>query len=178
MNRYKSINLFLIKFFGTYFILFAMYSYYLNGSQQRENGFECSPLTTNVAHQTSSFLNFIGYNVSTEQHDKEMSVKLLVDDVYIARVIEGCNSMSIIILFIAFIIAFAGKLSTTIIYAIVGSLIIYGINLLRIAFLTIMLYKFPEQQNFLHGIIFPGIIYGTTFLLWVVWVKKFSNYKK
>ena len=178
MNKYKNITLFLVKFFVAYFLLFTTYATYLNKSQVKESGFQCASITTKVADQTVSVLRFFGYNVRSVQHDKEMSVKLLVDNQYIARVIEGCNSISIIILFIAFIIAFSGPKRSTLIYAIVGSFIIYVINILRIAFLTMMLYKYPEQQTMLHNLVFPSIIYGTTFLLWVIWVQKFSYHKK
>jgi len=178
VNRYKNITLFLVKFFGTYLLLFLFYAFYISKAQQRENIFKSSSLTENVANQTVTILNFFGYNAQSLQHDKEMSVKLLIDDVYTARVIEGCNSVSIIILFIAFIIAFPGSRKATILYVFAGSLIIYIINILRIAFLTIMLYKYPGEQELLHNLVFPGIIYGTTFLLWIVWVQKFSNYKK
>ncbi len=178
MNKYKNITLFLVKFFGTYFLLFAVYAYYLNSSQIKENGFQCASLTTQVADHTVSFLNLLGYDVEGEQHTKEMSVKLLVSNRYVARVIEGCNSMSIIILFIAFIVAFAGPKKATIVYVIAGSIIIYLINILRIAFLTMMLHKYPNQQMVLHNLVFPAIIYGTTFLLWVFWVQKFSHQKK
>jgi exosortase family protein XrtF len=125
-----------------------------------------------------SLLKGFKYNVSSIQHESEMSIKLLVGNQYVARVIEGCNSISIIILFIAFIVGFSGSKKNTILFAIVGSLIIYGINILRIAFLTMMLYKYPDQQMVLHNLVFPAIIYGTTFLLWVLWVQKFSHYKK
>ncbi len=178
MNKYKNITLFLLKFFGTYFLLFGLYAYYLNINQEKVNGFQCAPLTTQVADQTVSLLKFFNYNVKSEQHNSEMSVKLLVGDDYVARVIEGCNSISIIILFAAFIVAFAGSIRATIVYVVVGSLIIYVINVLRIAFLTMMLYKYPNQQEVLHHLVFPAIIYGTTFLLWVLWVQKFSHRKK
>ena len=138
----------------------------------------CSPITTVVAEQTEAVLSFFGYDAAHIQHEDEMSVKVLLNGHYTARVIEGCNSFSIIILFLSFIIAFSGSIKATIIYGIVGSGIIYVINILRIAFLTVMLYKYPDQQEFLHNLVFPAIIYGTTFLLWVIWVQKFSNYKK
>jgi exosortase family protein XrtF len=178
LNKYKNSALFLVKFFVTYFLLFAIYATYLNSSQVKETGFQCASITTKVADQTASVLSFFGYNVTSVQHNAEMSVKLLVDNHYIARVIEGCNSISIIILFVAFIVAFSGPKKATIIYAIAGSLIIYLINILRIAFLTLMLYKYPNQQMMLHNLVFPAIIYGTTFLLWVIWVQKFSHHKK
>ena len=178
MKKHKNIVIFLLKFFVTYFVLFIIYSYYLKETQKKEDFFQCSPITNAVANQTTSVLKFFGYKVSSVQHTDEMSVKLLVNNVYTARVIEGCNSMSIIILFIAFIIAFSGTLKATVLFAFFGSLFIYFINILRIAFLTLMLYKYPNQQEFLHNLVFPAIIYGATFLLWVIWVNKFSNYKK
>lgn len=178
MKKQRKIVLFLVKFFATYFILFAIYSFYLQRTQQKVDFFQCSPITTTVAKQTETVLNWVGYDVTYVQHDKEMSVKLMVNGHYTARVIEGCNSLSIIILFLAFIAAFSGTLKVTVLYGIIGSLLIYGINILRIAFLTIMLYKYPNEQMLLHNIVFPAIIYGFTFFLWVVWVQKFSNYKK
>ena len=178
MNKYKNITLFLVKFFGTYFLLFVIYASYLNTSQKKENGFECSSITRQVADHSVALLKGFKYNVSSIQHESEMSIKLLVGNQYVARVIEGCNSISIIILFIAFIVGFSGSKKNTILFAIIGSLIIYGINILRIAFLTMMLYKYPDQQMMLHNLVFPAIIYGTTFLLWVLWVQKFSHYKK
>ena len=178
MKRQRNIVLFLVKFFATYFILFVIYSLYLQNTQERGDVFSCSPITTVVAEQTESVLTFLGYDAAHMQHEEEMSVKLLLNGHYTARVIEGCNSFSIIILFLSFIIAFPGRIKATIIYGLLGSPFIYGINILRIAFLTLMLYKYPDQQEFLHNLLFPAIIYGATFLLWVIWVQKFSNYKK
>ncbi len=178
MKKHKNIIIFLIKFFATYFILFAIYAVYLQNSQQKENGFKTASITTKVAEQTVDFLEFIGYHADYLQHEKELSVKLLIENQYTARVIEGCNSISLIILFLSFIVAFAGSIKATVLFAFLGSVFIYIINILRIAFLTVMIYKYPNQQEFLHNIIFPIIIYGAIFLLWVLWVNKFSKYKK
>ncbi len=178
MNKHKKSIQFLLKFFVTYFVLFAIYSGYLQKTQQKDDFFACSPITETVAKQTVNVLHIFGFDASYLQHEKEMSIKLLVDNVYVAKVIEGCNSISIIILFVAFIIAFAGSFKATVLYAVFGSFVIYGINLLRISFLTVMLSRYPNQQYFLHNLVFPAIIYGTTFLLWIVWVHKFSHHKK
>ena len=178
MKKHKNIVVFLIKFFVTYFILFAVYSSYLQNSQQKNGGFKTSTITTKVANQTVGVLNLLGYNANYKQHKEELSVKLFIQDRFTARVIEGCNSVSLIILFIAFIVAFAGSLKATLLFALFGSFFIYSVNVFRIAFLTVMIYKYPAHQEFLHNIIFPAIIYGTIFLLWVLWVHKFSNYKK
>ena len=177
MKKQRNIVLFLVKFFATYFVLFVVYSHYLHSTQSTKKGFSCAPMTVSVAEQTTSLLNFFGYDAKYVQHDREMSVKLLFKDNYVARVIEGCNSFSIIILFLAFVVAFPGSFKATLLFGIIGSILIYGVNVLRIAFLTVMLYKYPHEQLLLHNIVFPAIIYGFTFFLWVLWVHKFSNYK-
>jgi len=105
-------------------------------------------------------------------------VKLFINDKFTAFIVEGCNAISIIILFIAFIVAFAGKFKTTILYILFGSLLIYFTNIVRIVIISIALYEFPQYQNVLHEIVFPSIIYGMTFLLWFVWIRNFSNLKK
>ena len=68
--------------------------------------------------------------------------------------------ISIRILFISFIVAFANKFKITALYILFGSLFIYGVNISRIAFIAIALYKYPKYQDILHDYIFPGIIYG------------------
>ena len=158
--------------------MFFIYSFYLYKAQEKELLFQCAPITRDVAERTVSVLNYIGYNAEIQQHDQELSFKLILDELYIARIIEGCNSLSVIILFIAFIVAFPGNIKKTILYAMFGSLLIYFVNILRIVFLSVALAKFPNEKELLHNLVFPLIIYGLVFLLWIVWVNYFSNYKE
>ena len=178
MQNNKTVVLFLIKFFGTYALLFLLYSYYLEKNQVNEGVFVCAPITKTVANQTQFLLNSLGFNATIEQHTEEISIKVLINNKYVSRVIEGCNAISIIILFSSFIVAFAGKFKPTFLYILFGSLLIYVVNVVRIALISIALYKFPKHQYILHDVIFPTIIYGITFLLWFVWVYKFSKHKK
>lgn len=155
-----------------------MYSFYLKNTQKTGEIFACAPITETVAHQTVSVLNLVGYDAKVEQHPSEVSMKLYVNNVYISRVIEGCNAISIIILFISFIVAFSNKFLITTLYILFGSLVIYGVNVLRIAIIAIALFEFPQYEMVLHDLIFPSIIYGITIVLWFVWVKMFSKLKK
>lgn len=177
MKKNRLIIIFLIKFFTTYFLLFGLYSFYLKKSQNKDT-FKTASITTLVADQSVAILRFFNFDVHKKQHEEELSIKLIIEGNYTARVIEGCNSVSIIILFVAFVIAFSATFKATALYILLGSFLIYTINLLRIAFLTVMIHKYPAYQEFLHGIVFPAIIYGITFLLWVIWVNKFSKFKK
>lgn len=174
----KKIWWFLLRFFGTYFLLFLAYSLFLLAAESKTPSFESDVITKNVAQSTEWLLNAIGTKAHTEQHPRELSVKLFIEDQYVARVIEGCNSMSIIILFIAFIIAFKGTWKKTILFAFLGSISIYIVNIIRIALLSSGMLYFKQYEMILHDLLFPAIIYGYVFLLWVFWVNRFSNLKK
>jgi len=155
-----------------------MYSFYLNKTQQKATVFSCSPITKTIASHVQKLSNIMGYNASVEQNTGELSMKFMLNGEYVSRIIEGCNSVSIIILFVAFIIAFSGGFKATLLYGLFGSTLIYVVNLLRIIGLSILYHRFPEYQDILHDLVFPSIIYGLTFILWLTWVKYFSNINK
>ena len=178
MQSNKTVIIFLIKFFGVYVLLFLMYSLYLNKYQKNTDFYACSPITEKVAEQTSYLLNVLGYNSKIEQHQEEVSIKLYIHNKIVARIIEGCNSASIIILFISFIVAFSSNFKDTALYILFGSLVIYFVNIVRIVIIAIALYKYPHYEKILHDVFFPTVIYGTTFLLWIFWVRTFSKLKE
>lgn len=149
---------------------YHLYLGFSNGSQHYPDYF-----TNLVARQTNTLLNGIGYNTNILPHPNEASMKVIINGKFVARVIEGCNALSVIILFLSFIIAFAGKLKSTLIYCFAGSIIIYAFNLIRIVILSVGLYRYPWRKEILHNIIFPLLIYGTVFILWMVWVNRFSK---
>jgi len=133
--------------------------------------------TNLVAKQSRSLLESADYRAKIIPHPNEPSIKLIINEKYVARIVEGCNSISVIILFVSFIIAFAGKLKTTILYLFVGSVLIYIANLVRVAILSAGLYHYPWRKDILHTVIFPAIIYGMVCLLWMLWVNRFANLK-
>ncbi|HLF52216.1 exosortase family protein XrtF [Flavobacterium sp.] len=174
--QYKPFLLFLGKFALTYLVLTIIYQGYLN--QFDEKTFEVDGFTQLVAKQTEQTLLFFNGDANTELHPSQPNVKLFYNQKYVARIIEGCNALSVIILFVAFVVAFTGKLKHTLLYIIGGSLLIHVLNIARIALLAVALYHFPNQEPVLHGVVFPLFIYGIVFILWVIWVNKFSLYAK
>ena len=174
-KKYKLVIRFIITFLSVYILLSVAYKLYLDFS----DGSKYYPdyLTNVVAKQSKELLETVGYETTIEPHDKEPSMKLIVRNKFIARIIEGCNAISVIILFTSFIIAFSGRFKTTLFFLLAGSTLIYVVNLLRIVILSIGLYHYPWRQEILHTVIFPGIIYGMVFILWMFWVNRFSNLK-
>ena len=174
----KKIWTFLLRFFGTYFFLFLIYFFFLKATQKKTPVFVCDPITVHVAEQSKQLLNTFKQGVITEQNTQELSVNILLDNVCIVGVIEGCNSISVIILFVAFVIAFRGSWKKTLLFCVFGALSIYYVNILRIVLLTYGMYHYYEYVWVFHDLVFPAIIYGYVFMLWIVWVNYFSDLKR
>lgn len=151
-----------------------MYQFYLNSFDR--SSLEVDSITQQVSVQTQQTIEFFQHNSHLEPHPKQNSNMLFVEGKNVARVVEGCNAISVIILFIAFVIAFKGNWKKTVLFILAGSILIYVLNIIRIALIAIALFHYPQHEHLLHGVIFPLFIYGVVFLLWVIWVNKFSIY--
>jgi exosortase family protein XrtF len=171
---YKPFLLFLASFFGTYVLLSLCYQFFLNGFDSNKT----DSITHFVAQNTEAVLSWFYQLVRVEEVVNEPFYSIYFQNKSVARIVEGCNGISVIILFISFVIAFSGSFKNTLLFVFGGSLFIYILNVLRIAALTVLLYYFPKQEHLLHGVLFPLIIYGVVFVLWVIWVNKFSKYAK
>lgn len=174
MLQYKPFLFFLGKFIVSYLVLTVIYQLYLN--KYDASNAEVDSFTQIVAEQSATVLSWVDSNSYTMPHLKEPSVRIIYKGKYISRIIEGCNAISIIILFISFVIAFTGKFKNTILFILFGIILIHTLNIGRIALLCIGLYHFPKLEHLLHGVIFPLVIYGVVFLLWIIWVNKYSFY--
>jgi exosortase family protein XrtF len=174
--QFKPFLLFLTKFAISYLVLTVIYENYLG--QYNLEKFEVDGFTKIVANQSQKVLSVFDDHSYTMPNLKEASVKLFYHNQWVARIIEGCNALSVIILFVSFVIAFTGKVKQTLLFIISGSVLIHVFNVLRIALLCIAIYHFPKYEHILHGVIFPLFIYGIVFILWVIWVNKYSFYAK
>ncbi len=174
-KKYSSVIRFIVVFLGSYFILSLFYNIYLELSNSEV--YYPDFFTYLVSVQSEAVIEMFGYSAFITPHDAEASMKLYIDQYFLVRIVEGCNSVSIIILFISFVLAFFAGLRLTLFFILAGSVIIYVMNIVRIAVLTIGIYEYPQHAELLHSIIFPLIIYGTVFILWLIWVRIFSRNK-
>lgn len=167
--KYRSVLRFVVLFLGTYIFLSLLYGGYLKVS---EGGKYYPDFVTHlVAKQSSTIISGFGYKAEIVPAADVPSMDLIINNQPLARIVEGCNALSIIVLFISFIIAFAEKFKKTALFLLAGAVLIYAVNILRIVILSIALYHYPQHQHILHGVVFPGIIYGMVFLLWMLWVR-------
>lgn len=175
-KQYKPFLLFLFGFFGSYLILVGLYKLYLN--QYDAEKFEPDGMTVLVSKQSNWFTNFIGQDSKIELSPFEPAYNIYINNKQVARVVEGCNAVSVMILFTAFIIGFRGSLKHTIWFIILGILSIHVFNVMRISLISLGLHYYPEHRRLLHDYVFPLFIYGFVFLLWLIWVNKFSFHAK
>lgn len=152
----------------------ALYSFYLNSTQSNTDVFSCSPVTVAVSQHAEKAAELLGYQVDIQQNELEYSLSFEVNGKLVAKIVEGCTSIAIMILFLSFIIAFSGKITNTLIFGLSGIFLIYLVNIFRIVFMAIIIYHYPEYTQVLHDIVFPGMIYGIVFILWMIWVNKFA----
>lgn len=176
LKQYQPFFAFLGKFLLFYIFFALVYKFYLN--QFDVSKFEIDAISKTVAKQTVWLIDVFGGDVRTFPNEIEASMKIIFKEKYTARIIEGCNAISVIILFAAFVFAFSNGLKRTLSFILLGSATIYILNIVRIALLTYAMYYYPEYEELLHGTIFPLFIYGVVFFLWVLWVTKFSGYAK
>lgn len=166
-----------LQFIGTFLFTFIMltlcYQWYLSGYEQHQ----MDGMTRIVASHTEGVLQWMDVD-SFVKYQENGKISIWFHQKEVARIIEGCNAVSVIILFVSFVIAFAGRFKTTLFFLIGGSVLIYLLNVVRIAVLSLLLFHFPANEQFLHGVVFPLFIYGVVFILWFIWVNNFSTYAK
>lgn len=86
-----------------------------------------------------------------------------------------CLALDLMYTFSAFIISFYGPWIKKIWFILLGIFIINSLNVLRIAGLSLTEMYYPKYLNFNHHILFTYIVYFFTFILWVIWIKRFAK---
>jgi len=168
----KPVIKFLAIFLSSYILLSLLYYQFLNST--------ISPdfFTNLVSEQTINLLNLIGYETNSITNSTNDFINLYVRGKNIAGISEGCNAISIMILFLAFIFSFTKKLKSTLLFALLGLITIHIMNIIRIVILVVCLYHYPQYSEPLHSYIFPAMIYGVVFILWMFWVNSFQKTKR
>ena len=158
----------ILRFIIIYLVLLFAYQFYLNYFENSA----IDPFSKWVATQSSFCSNSLGYKTQLVDDARFHTTWFYVNNSYISRMVEGCNAISIMILFVAFIFVFYKGLKTFL-FAAAGLVVIHIMNVLRIAWLNIILINFPQYDHIAHDYLFPAIIYGTIVILWLIWVKFF-----
>ncbi len=170
LRPYVPVFKFVAAFGVIYVALSLMYYYYLQQDYSALN--YPDPITSQVSYQTQQILLVLGYDARISNVPGNPSVYMFLNKQIVYRVIEGCNAVSVMILFVAFVLAFAKAWKKTILFITIGLLFIYLVNILRLAGLAVIKLNYPQYDYISHDIIFPAVIYGSVIALWLLWIKK------
>lgn len=169
-NDFKPVLKILLRFIIIYVVMVFGYQFYLN--QFHHLGLD--PISVWVAEQTVFVQNILGYPSQIVHGTPEQETAwYYVTGKYVSRMVEGCNAVSVMTFFLAFIFAFY-KGVKTFVYAGLGLCFLHLMNVLRIVGLNILLRELPQYSKIGHDYFFPAIIYGSVVLLWLVWIKFFA----
>ncbi|KMQ59601.1 exosortase [Chryseobacterium sp. FH2] len=169
LKDFKPVLGILLRFIIIYLVLLFGYQFYLNSFQK----LGLDPFSKMIAEQVTSLQNFFNFPTQLYNDVKKEQVWFYVKQNYATRMVEGCNAISVMILFVAFVFAFY-KGAKTFVFACIGLMVLYIMNLLRIIGLNIVMTDYKEYGKMAHDYIFPAVIYGTVVLLWLIWIKFFA----
>lgn len=163
----------LLRFVVLYIVLVLFYQFYLNGYENEV----VDPFTRWVARQVAFLQDLLGFPTVLVDHMKLHSILFQTSGRFTTRMVEGCNVISVAVLFSAFIFAFY-KGSKTFLFVFMGWVLLHILNVSRIALLNIIYIQYPKYEKMAHDYLFPAIIYGGVIILWLVWIQYFALKKR
>jgi len=131
-------------------------------------------LTNSWLYSTKLFYNIVGYEASIDV-SRKLVVLAGTGGVILER---GCLGRNMMGLFAGFIIVYPGSIKTKLWYIPFGLVIIYILNILRIAGLGFTQLYYPEYMDINHHTVFKYTVYFAIFLLWAFWISKFNKEKE
>lgn len=169
LKDFKPVLGILLRFIIIYLVLLFAYQFFLNSFQNEG----LDPFSRMIAKQVRNIQNLMGFQTQLYDDIKGEQIYFYVRDQYTTRMVEGCNAISVMILFVSFVFAFY-KGKKTFVFVILGLVLLYIINALRIAGLNIVILNHKGYGKIAHDYIFPAVIYGTVVMLWLIWIKFFA----
>ena len=169
LKEFRPSIYFLLKFLGVYFLGNVAYGLFVES-------FSSGPdfITVHVARQVSSLLNITGESVTvTASHLRPIAL-LIHDQKSVLNVYEGCNGINVMVVFVAFLIAYGGRWKNIVWFLPLGIVTIHLFNLLRIFGLYVVALNYQEYFYYIHKYIFTAFIYFIVFVLWIIWIFKLN----
>lgn len=172
LKEYKEAIFFLVKYVVIYVALNTAYAYYISHYAP-----EADPVTIVVTKHTVGLLSLFDRTVDHRVVPGSVNVPIIRKGNTVMMVYEGCNSVNVMIVFLAFIISFRGPFRLFIAYFALGLIIVYIVNLFRLMGLYGVALYFPGTFYFFHKFFFTGAIYMVVFVIWYFWVSGIRQWR-
>jgi exosortase/archaeosortase family protein len=99
------------------------------------------------------------------QHDNRVAV----------RIVWSCTGIKQAYIFVCLILFYKSDWLKKIWFIPLGLVLVYVINMLRIAAITALVKYYPQQFDFMHEHLFKYLFYVFLFGLWVIWDEKIAT---
>jgi exosortase/archaeosortase family protein len=123
-----------------------------------------------LLHSTKFYFDLVGLHSEILTNNR-----LWVHGYVILGVGNYCLAIQLWLFFAALIFSYPGKFMNKVWYTIVGILSINVLNVLRLIAVCYAAHYYPEYIQFNHDYVFNVIIYIFTFIMWIVWINRFSK---
>jgi exosortase/archaeosortase family protein len=162
-SRQKIVRLFLIRAAIAYISWLILYYGFI-----QPEGTVNYVLTNLVIKVTVLGLELLGYQTSG------LGDMILIDGQPVVLVADACNGLELIALFVGFIVCFPGRVVYKSVFIVIGSFVIFLINILREIVLSLNYKYFQETFDFNHKYTYVFVVYVFVFFMWRIWLKKYS----
>lgn len=150
---------FLLKVTAIYVFWYIVYELWV-----LPNGYIDEPLSHNIASVSAGLLSFFGESVI------HFGRVVGIAGTPGIEIVDGCNGIAAIGLFIGFIFAYPGSWAPRILFIIFGIAVIYLVNVARLVALAYIQAYWQSGFDFMHDFSTTAIFYLVIFILWMVWV--------
>jgi exosortase family protein XrtF len=170
VENFKPALLFLAKFLGVYFLGNIVYGLYIESCANRPDVF-----TNGAANQTANILHLVDAGIYSQLNENGPTVFVRDSEHIWLNIYEGCNGLNVMIVFVAFLVAFGGPLKKLVWFVPMGLLILHIANLGRLALLYFVTLHYEQYFYFVHKYFFTAILYLIVFILWIIWVARLNR---
>ena len=150
---------FIVKVVTIYLVWYLIYELWLLPDGRLDHA-----LSVNIASITAGILSAFGEDVFL--YERVVGIVGAAG----VEIVDGCNGISAIGLFLGFIFAYPGRWVPRISFSLFGIGLIYLVNIARIIVLSYTQLYWPRAFSFTHDYSTTAIFYIVIFLLWMIWV--------
>lgn len=130
-------------------------------------------IRNNLLNTTAWFLEHIGNITVVKNADT-----LYFNDQYSLKIVDNCLGIKLMYIFAMLIIAYPGsKIKNKLWFIPMGFAILHLLNICRTIILSFVII-YTDYFNFVHEFVFRVLFYGTTFVLWYIWIRKYVDQQK
>ncbi len=157
-------------FVGLYLVLNLLYGLWVTAYDQ-----VADPATQWVTRQSAGWLRVAGEDVQARPKEGKSTISICRGDDTVVNVFEGCNGINVMIVFVAFVVAFGGATRKMLWFIPSGILIIHLANLLRVGGLYLVAAYFAPYFYYVHKYAFTASIYVIVAVLWWWWIERVNK---